>query len=700
MLTRIRIALVAACAGALVAAAPGPAAAVPKPSRDATRVPDRYIVVYRGTVDDPAAKTSKLERDKGFKARFRYRRALKGFAAKLSQRQLEEVRSDPAVAFVSPDRPVRAVIPLSEGDNAPTGVRRIDAATQTTVRDDRGANVAVIDTGIDLGHPDLNAAHGTNCVRSGAAQDDNGHGTHVAGTIGAENDGAGVVGVAPGTRTYAAKVLDGAGNGTWSQIICGIDWATSTRTDADETNDVAVANMSLGGIGDPVEPCDTTNDALHRAICNSTAAGITYVVAAGNDGWDFDYAPSPDVPAAYPEVLTVTAISDSDGLPGGAGGGPSCSPGEADDKYASFSNYAATAAGQAHTIAGPGTCIHSTWPGGYDTISGTSMATPHVAGVVASCLSEGGLPRRCNGLTPGQVIQKVRDEAQSHTSANASCGYSGDPASPVSGRYYGHLAWGGLPDTTAPAVATTSPSDGATGVSTSSGISVTFSECMRRSAAEAAFSLVRASDGAPVAGSFSWRGNTMTFKPSSALAGGTKYTAKVSTAATDAAGNAAAADAVFSFTTPFAVSVFPVGTAIQKGTLRAGSYSRLGADDNAYYEVNSTTTGTRTSWWYARFTGVTNALRGLRVTYKGKNSRTCTQSLGVYRWTTGAWVQLDSRSVGTTEVQIDRAASGTLADYVSGTTGDGEVRIRVSCTLNSASFYSSGDLMRLSYDRP
>ena len=674
-------------------------AASARSTRAAGALPGKYIVVYRSSVADAKGKTARLERARGFRSEHRYARALKGFAARLSDAQVRALRADPEVAFVSPDRPVRAVdtFPLTSGDSSPSGVRRIEAATTAATRGASNVNVAVIDTGIDLAHPDLNAVDGTNCIATGPAQDDNGHGTHVAGTIAARNDGAGVTGVAPGTRVYAAKVLAGDGGGSFATIICGIDWVTSTRTDADPANDIAVANMSLGGLGDPVQSCSTTTDPLHRAICASTSAGVTYVVAAGNDAWDFDYPYVPDVPAAYPEVLTVTAVSDSDGRAGGTGGAPACMPSDADDRYASFSNFAATTAGQAHTIAAPGTCINSTWTGGgYETISGTSMATPHVAGAVALCLGETGEAGACSGLKPADIVQKMRRDAQARPS---SYGYSGDPWRPVSGRYYGYLGWVGI-DTTAPAVSSVSPANGATGVATSATVTASFSEAMDAAATQSAFSLARSSDGAAVAGSFTWSGNTLTFRPSAPLAQGTGYTARVTTEARDTSGNRLATEKAWTFKTVTTVTASPGAAVIQSGSLRSGSYSRLGADDNAYYEVNSTSSSTYTTSWYGSFAAVPNGLVSLKVTYGGKNSRTCTQTIAVWRWTTSSWVQLDSRSVGTTEVIVDKAVTGTLADYVSGTSGDGEVRVRVRCTLSSYSFYASGDTIRITYGRP
>jgi subtilisin family serine protease len=144
------------------------------------------------------------------------------------------------------------------------------------------------------------------------------------------------------------------------------------------------------------------------------------------------------VPAAYPEVLTVTAMSDTDGLAGAVGGAPRCVKGEADDRYGSYSNYAVGAAAAIHTIAAPGTCVVSDKPGGGTaTYTGTSQAAPHVAGAVALCKGSDGVAGPCAGLTPAATIERIRaDAAAAATMAN---GFAGDPLRPLTGRQYGNL---------------------------------------------------------------------------------------------------------------------------------------------------------------------------------------------------------------------------------------------------------------------
>ena len=388
-----------------------------------------HVVLYHDAVQ-PLAKTAELERAHGFRAEHRYVAAVKGFAARLSPTQRARVAADPDVASLHEDREVRLIAPVSlrRTKSGPSGVRRIGGGTKAAA-----VAVAVLDTGIDLHHPALNVESGATCIagqrRTTPAQDDNGHGTHVAGTIGAK-DAAGVVGVAPGTKLYAVKVLNASGSGTTAQAICGIDWVTANAAKLH----LKVASLSFGTPGTSDGDCGRANgDPLHRAICRSVEAGVTYVVAAGNDGADLGAF----VPAAYPEVLTVTAMSDSDGAPGGRGAAPTCKADERDDAFARFSNYASDAAEAAHVIAAPGVCITSTWPGGrYATISGTSMSTQHVSGAVALCIGSGA----CSGA-PAQVIATVRADAARH--ATARNGFAGDPNDPVPRRWFGYLVWAG-----------------------------------------------------------------------------------------------------------------------------------------------------------------------------------------------------------------------------------------------------------------
>ena len=343
----------------------------------ADAVPGQYIVVFHDDVADVDAATDEMEKNHGLGVLQRYGHAIKGFAATIPEAALDTIRNDPRVAFISEDYLVYAQGKPEEIVQAaqviPTGIQRV-MGLSTPTNKGTGIGVAVIDTGIDLSHPDLKAniaAASKTCVRgTKSANDDNGHGAHVAGTIAALDNGIGVIGVAPEAKLFAVKVLNKYGMGTWSGVICGIDWVTANAA----TYGIKVANMSLGGGGASDNNCgNTNNDALHKAICRSTAAGVTYVVAAGNSAADTASA----VPAAYDDtVVTVSALADSDGQ--AYGNGPA-TPYGPDDTFATFSNY-----GSAVDLGAPGVQILSTWKGGgYNTISGTSMAAPHVAGAAA-----------------------------------------------------------------------------------------------------------------------------------------------------------------------------------------------------------------------------------------------------------------------------------------------------------------------------
>jgi subtilisin len=328
-----------------------------------------YIVVLE---DGTSARNVSADHARRFGAEIEniYRSALTGYSARMSASQVERVAADTRVAWIQLDRTVHAA-----AQSLPTGVNRVDAELSPTAAingaDQRvNVDVAVLDTGVDLDHPDLNVytAGARNCSTGRSADDGNGHGTHVAGTIGALDNTSGVVGVAPGARLWPVRVLNNAGSGSWSAVICGIDYVTA------HADLIEVANMSLSGSGADDGNCGAgNNDALHAAICESVAAGVTYAVAAGNNASNA----AGFVPAAYNEVITVSALADFNGQPGG-GAAATCRS-DVDDTFASFSNY-----GNDVDRIAPGVCINSTWKGGgYNTISGTSMATPHVAGGAA-----------------------------------------------------------------------------------------------------------------------------------------------------------------------------------------------------------------------------------------------------------------------------------------------------------------------------
>ena len=206
--------------------------------------------------------------------------------------------------------------------------------------------------------------------------------------------------------------------------------------------------MSLGGAGAPTAAAATELDALHAAICNSTDAGVTYVVAAGNSGDDFGDAP-PDVPAAYPEVLTVTAMADTDGQPA-APAAPDLRHGSRPTtSFADFSNFAA-ARRRHRPHDRRARRLHPSRPcsAAATRCSGTSMASPHVAGAVALCINDSGVNRPCAGMSPAQIIAKMRADAAAH--ATAANGFIGDPQHTFAGRFYGFLVRASL----APAAAT------------------------------------------------------------------------------------------------------------------------------------------------------------------------------------------------------------------------------------------------------
>jgi len=383
------------------AVAPPPSVPAPhtkpvKPTPDGVADPtDRWIVVLKPGTDAVATAKSQGQK-RGFSSDRTYRNAFRGYAAHLERNQVTALSHDPSVAMIVKDEQIQ----LTQA--TPTGVMRINDRVNPIARidgiDERvDADVAIVDTGIAR-VADLNVVGGVNCSTSDRTlwRDVEGHGTHVAGTVGAIDNGTGVVGVAPGVRLWAVKILNDSGAGLLSWYVCGLDWITAQRDPNDPSRPLIEAvNMSVAKTGRDDVHCGTTNaDILHQAICRLVASGVTVVAAAGNDHASASYR----VPAAYNEVITVSALADTDGIPGGKGGHRCSSWGgyDVDDTFADFSNY-----GSDIDLIAPGKCIMSTIPGGYRYMSGTSMAAPHVTGAVA--LLKASRPY----LTPAEVREAL-----------------------------------------------------------------------------------------------------------------------------------------------------------------------------------------------------------------------------------------------------------------------------------------------------
>jgi subtilisin family serine protease len=422
----------------------GLAAAAPS---SAAQKAQSYIVVLKDGVVNAGATAAAQQRAYGFTASKLYRNAVNGYSANMTASQAKRLQADPNVDFVTASRTFQQPRDLGSAATQETPFwRKRIAGTDSDVRKalDRGpakinVNVAVIDSGIDATHPDLNVKGGVDC-QSGSPVDVTpvdvlGHGTFVAGVIGARNNRQGVIGTAPGTPLWSVRVVDDNGLISEQSLICAIDWVTSTHNDDNEDNDIAVANISIAGGAADTPNCGKGVDPMHYAICRSVSAGVTYAVAAGNEGMDF----ANTVPATYDQVLTATAMGDFDGKPGGEAA-PTCGPddfskyGQKDDQPAFFSNFATTSADKAHTVSGPGMCMLSTWPGGYNVSNGTSFASPAVAGSVALCISQ----NACTGSAE-EVMKEYLHLTKSYTKRHHDYGFGGDPVHPIASHYYGYL---------------------------------------------------------------------------------------------------------------------------------------------------------------------------------------------------------------------------------------------------------------------
>ena len=375
------------------------------PAESPRVIPSSYIVVFNEGVDVDTA-VNELKGRFNLSVGFRYRHALRGMAVKMPEKLLTELAADPRIAYVEQDVVVRVAAQI-----LPTGIDRINAELNPAAQIDGvdvlaeriDVDIAILDTGIDLDHPDLNVFSYTYCKQQGpfnancanndvSANDIHGHGTHVAGIAAAIDNTINVVGVAPGARLWAIKVLEDDGFGSGAQIIAGVDYVTQHFAD------IEVANLSLTG--------DGTFQALDDAIAAAVAKGVVFTLAAGNDGVDV----STVFPAGHPDAITVSAFEDYDGILGGVSGNTQ------DDTFAGWSND-----GAGIDMMAPGVIIRSTKTGGGTrNMSGTSMAAPHVAGAAALYLSQN------PGADPVSVKTALLDTADYTPCANSADGTCAD----------------------------------------------------------------------------------------------------------------------------------------------------------------------------------------------------------------------------------------------------------------------------------
>jgi hypothetical protein len=412
------ISMPAAPTTASLAACPNPAESSSPVACTTDPFNHQYIVVLDGPLQPALSAQVKIA--------FEYDSALNGFAASIPFPEAERLYLDPRVIgivrdfiFVGPEL-LQSPVPSPSGDAIPTGVNRINA--EAKANDGYGIVVAIVDSGINAAnHPDLQDQVGTayNCSQTGTTQDGTGHGTSVAGIIGAAKNNIGIVGVGGQIGMVSVKIFNNDGLASAQNSLCGIDRVSYHSRNVVH---ISAANLSWGHAGAvEQDPCGqhysgfkrTIVDPLHYAICGLTSQGTQVVASAGNDGTDLaTYAP-----ATYQEVIAVTALKDYDGLPCGAAAGA----GGVDDTFWSESNYASHG-DQVHTVAAPGgvtNILTTASDGTYRLFGGTSAAAPHVTGAVALYANSGGGSQGAIGFlkSTGEYLNQNRDCAAvpSHT---------------------------------------------------------------------------------------------------------------------------------------------------------------------------------------------------------------------------------------------------------------------------------------------
>ncbi len=627
---------------------------------------------------------------------------INGFATRATAQQIKLLSQIPVVEHVEEDSVVRASNASAQSSFGVTKARsdlvgldgNADGDALTYSKDDLVA--AVIDTGIDPGHLDLDdgkiIAFKDYVGGETRAYDDNGHGSHVAATIAGDGEGspdAANKGVAPGAALVGLKVLNSAGNGSMSNVTAAIDWVVANKA----TYGIEAINLSLGTSG-----CSSGTDATSQAVNNAHAAGMVVSVAAGNAGPGTCTIGSP---GAAQNAITVGAMTDL-----GVGG----------FSLAGFSSRGPTADGRIKPdVVGPGVSIISADAGttnGYLLYSGTSMAAPFVAGTALLMLDTS------PGLSPQQIKDVITSTAVDwgRGGKNATAGSTGPdidygagrldsyaalasvqtmltspPTIPAHRRFEGNLSGAGAKYDVALNVASPSFPLAATLIEPS----ITGS-----SASSPDFDLILfAPNGSQVAST-----NTSKRQESISINSPTTGTYLLRVNSYNGSGPwfvDISGDLAESPLSPPPVVVQPSATKVLTGSLQGGNAASLASDDDVYLSVRSNTSTTRTTSWQASMVGIPRNTTNLDITYKGKNSRNCTQKIHAWRWSDSTWVQLDSRTVGTTEVLIsDLTPTGNLANFISGTGATGEVRIRVRCTTRSGTFVAGGELFQLAYTQP